>query len=492
VTPTLVLRNPGDVYSLINSGRLRPRRATMVAAVALGSIFLDGCDLGSFGIGTIQVSHAFHLSKQSDFGFQSLAFLSAVLMGASVGGLIGGYFTDKLGRRKMFLFDLILLFCVTVLSATAPTAGLFWFWRFMMGVAVGTDVPVALAFIAEFSAVSSKGRNVMLAQVMSTGASVVLFLVMIPIYATGVGDSLWRYAIGLGAIPAAIVLAMRFFYTSESPMWSATYQGLDHAAEIIKKTYYVDEVMVQPDQRQDQRQARRAVVRPGAILELFRAPYGIRTLLVSILVVTQAVEFYGISLYTPKILTAMLGNRVELVLLLSAVANTFGVIEAILCVMTVERLGLRRLAAIGYAVAFSCLAIISGAYPLLAIPVATILVWIFYAGHNFGPGYAGTAMGSLSYPTSIRGIGGSYTQAITRAGGIIGAYAFPVLLSAVGQRATIGYIALVPLVGLLFVLLIKWEPIGKDVEVAPQGTEADTAQSRPGAHDGKPRSEHYR
>ena len=92
--------------------------------------------------------------------------------------------------------------------------------------------------------------------------------------------------------------------------------------------------------------------------------------------------------------------------------------------MTVQRLGLRRLAVMGYAVTFSCLAVISGAYPLLAIPIATVLIWIFYAGHNFGPGYAGTAMGSLSYPTNIRGISGGYTQAITRVGGIIGAYAF--------------------------------------------------------------------
>jgi putative MFS transporter len=98
MAPALVLRNPGDVYSLINSGRLRPRRATMVAAVALGSIFLDGWDLGSFGIGTVQISHTFHLNAHSNFGFQSLPFLSAaVLMGALVGGLIGGYFTGRTG-----------------------------------------------------------------------------------------------------------------------------------------------------------------------------------------------------------------------------------------------------------------------------------------------------------------------------------------------------------------------------------------------------------
>jgi MFS transporter, putative metabolite transport protein len=483
MTPTLVLRTPGDVYSLINSGTLRPRRATMVAAVALGSIFLDGWDLGSFGIGTVQISHTFHLSSQSKFGFQSLPFLSAaVLMGALVGGLVGGYFTDRVGRRKMFLIDLVLLFVVTILSATAPTVGLFWFWRFLMGVAVGMDVPVALAFIAEFNAISSKGRNVMLAQVMSTGASVVLFLVMIPIYAAGVGDSLWRYAIGLGAVPAVIVLVLRFFYTSESPLWSATYEGLDQAAEIIKKTYLVDEIVVDEHQPAA-RQVQRAAVRPRAILELFTTPYGIRTLLVSILVVTQAVEFYGISLYTPKILTAMLGDRIELVLLLSAVANVFGVAGAIGCVLTVQHLGLRRLAVLGYAVTFGCLAVISGAYPLLAIPVATVLIWIFYAGHNFGPGYAGTAMGSLSYPTNIRGISGGYTQAITRVGGIIGAYAFPVLLSAVGQRATIGYIALAPLIGLLFVLLIKWDPIGQDVEVTIQDTGARDTESRTLAQD---------
>jgi hypothetical protein len=55
--------------------------------VALGSIFLNGWDLGSFGIGTVQISHTFHLDKSSNFGFQGLPFLStAVLMGALVGG----------------------------------------------------------------------------------------------------------------------------------------------------------------------------------------------------------------------------------------------------------------------------------------------------------------------------------------------------------------------------------------------------------------------
>jgi putative MFS transporter len=80
------------------------------------------------------------------------------------------------------------------------------------------------------------------------------------------------------------------------------------------------------------------------------------------------------------------------------------------------------------------------AYPLLAITVTTVLIWVFYVGHNFGPpATRAPRWGSLSYPTNIRDISGGYTQAITRVGGIISAYAFPALLSAVGQQATNGY-----------------------------------------------------
>lgn len=219
----------------------------------------------------------------------------------------------------------------------------------------------------------------------------------------------------------------------------------------------------------------------GQAGSLFRPPYLIRSVLTTILVVTQAVEFYAISLYTPKILTALFGADIVLVLVLSGAANVIGVVGALGNVLSTQRLGLRRLALIGYAITCACLAVISGAYPLLAAPVATVLIMVFYAGHNYGPGYAGTAMGTLSYPTSVRGISGGYTQAITRVGGIVGAYTFPVLVAAHGVRFTIGMIALAPLVGIVAVLLIRWDPIGKDVErPAPNGAYSASARSRVG------------
>lgn len=462
----IVIHDADEVIDVINSGRLKPKRAVFVSVVALGSIFVDGWMLSSFGLATVQLKAAFNLGT-GNWGFHSLPFLTAaILVGAIIGGLGGGYLTDKVGRLKMFLIDLFLLVGATLLEATAPSVGLLWLWRLLMGVGVGLDVPVALAFISEYSAVSSKGRSVNIAQVLSTGAGALAFFVMIPFHWAGVGQSLWRYAIGLGAIPAIVVLVLRFIYSAESPMWAAKHQGVERAVAILRRNYELNGVELQVDLSANgsSQPKVQSSVATGSLLALFRRPYAIRTLLTSILVVTQAVEYYAISIYTPKIMVALFGNNIILVLVLSGAANVVGVFGALGCVAATQHLGLRRLAIIGYSVTCACLIIISGAYVLLAAPISAILIMIFYAGHNFGPGYAGTAMGTLSYPTSIRGIGGGYTQAITRVGGIIGSYAFPVLVAAHGVRFTIGALALAPLIGIISVVLIHWDPIGQDVD----------------------------
>ena len=459
----IVLRSADDVVALVDSGRLRPKRARTIMLVALGSIFVDGWDLGSFGLGTVQIKSEFHLGT-ANVGFHSLPFISAaILVGALVGGLLGGFLTDRVGRARMFLVDLVLLVVATVLAATAPTPELFVLWRFLMGLGVGLDVPVALAFVAEFSAISRKGRNVNVAQIMSTSASAVAFVTVIPFYALGAGNDLWRWAIGLGAVPALAVLALRFASNAESPMWAAKHQGVDEAVAVLHRTYDIDaELVVAPEARTA---ARSRHVRLADLATLFRPPYARRTLLVSVLVVMQAVEFYAISLYTPTILTDLYGSgHIYPVLLTSALANAVGALGAYACVVLTQRLGLRRLALIGYLATGTCLVAVSALFDVLAAAVAALIIVAFYFAHNFGPGYAGTAMGTLSYPTTIRGLAGGYTQSITRVGGVLGAYLFPVLTAAHSARFTIGAIAVAPLIAIIAVLVIHWDPINRDVE----------------------------
>lgn len=483
----VVLRKPDDVLRLIDSGRIRPRHPGLVKIVALGSIFVDGWDLSSFGLGTVQMTSEFDLAN-SGISLHSLPFISAVvLIGAMIGGLFGGFLTDRVGRTKMLLITLFLLVGATALAAVAPNPELFCLWRFLMGVGVGLDVPVALAFVAEYSAISNKGRNVTMAQVMSTAAAAVAFFSIIPFHFIGVGESLWRWAIGLGAVPALVVLILRFIYTGESPMWAAKYQGLEKAAEILRKNYDLEVIV--DDESKGVKQAKERFS-PGSLLALFRAPYTVRTVLVSILVVCQAAQYYAISLYTPKIFDELFPDDIVLVLVLSGLANVIGVVGALFCVFGVQRLGLRLLGLIGFSITASCLAIISGAFTLLIAPISVVLIAVFYWAHNFGAGYVGTAMGTLSYPTAIRGIGGGYTQAITRVGGIVGAAAFPILLDAQGMQFTIGAIVLAPLIAIISLIVIRWDPVGKDVEEheeheASEGSEhADVSAVEAGGESG--------
>src|SRR5919202_5675715 len=122
------------------------------------------------------------------------------------------------------------------------------------------------------------------------------------------------------------------------------------------------------------------------------------------------------------------------------------------------------MAVIGHLGTGTCLVVVSALFDVLPAGIAALVIVAFYFAHNFGPGYAGTAMGTLSYPTSIRGIAGGYTQAITRVGGVLGAYLFPVLTNTCLASVTIGVIVVEPEVALVAVAAIRWDPVNRDVE----------------------------
>lgn len=469
---TITISSPADVIGLVNSSRLTPRRPRLMLAVALGSIFVDGWDLGSFGLGAQQIRQDFDLGS-GNWGLDSLPFVSAsVLVGALIGGLVGGWLTDRVGRYRMMILDLVLLVFAAAAAGLAPNVESFVAFRFLMGIGVGLDVPVALAFIAEVSALATKGRNVNFAQVMSTGASAIVFAVALGIHALGVEQGLWRWAIGLGALPALIVLGLRYFASVESPMWVARHGSVSESVDILHTTYVLDDVrLVVTDDAHDAPKPR--PTRPGDVIALFRSPFGRRTLLVSVLVVMQAVEFYAISLYTPTILTQLFGaDHLAAVLAVSAAVNVVGAIGAYACTRVVQRTGIRTIAMVGFVGTATALTLIAALYGVLASGAAAVLIAAFYFLHNLGPGYAGTAMGTLSYPTDVRGTAGGYTQAVTRVGGIVGAYAFPVLTAANGQRFTIGAIVVAPVVALVALVLIRWDPIGQDVDAEATGVHA--------------------
>ena len=70
---------------------------------------------------------------------------------------------------------------------------------------------------------------------------------------------------------------------------------------------------------------------------------------------------------------------------------------------------------------------------------------------------------SLSYPTSLRGVGVGFNQTLMRSSSTVSLFLFPVLSAALGTKV-FWIIAAAPLIGLIALLAIRWEPSGYDVD----------------------------
>ncbi|MEG0375808.1 MAG: MFS transporter, partial [Raoultibacter sp.] len=111
-----------------------------------GGSFLDGYVLSLIGVALTQIVPQFELSTE-----WAAAIGASVLMGIFVGTIAGGYLTDRIGRRKMFIIDIIAIGVFSILSVFASTPLELVLARFFIGVFVGADYPIATSLIAEFT-----------------------------------------------------------------------------------------------------------------------------------------------------------------------------------------------------------------------------------------------------------------------------------------------------------------------------------------------------
>ena len=150
----VVIRSASDITQLVNRGAAKLSDARVVIAIALGGVFLDAYDLGALAFGMKDITRQFGLSP-SGAGFVA----SAITFGAIVGALLGGYLTDKIGRYRVFMADMFFFVIAALACAFAPNEWVLGGSRFVMGLGVGIDLPVAMAFLAEFSKLQGRGNK---------------------------------------------------------------------------------------------------------------------------------------------------------------------------------------------------------------------------------------------------------------------------------------------------------------------------------------------
>ncbi len=462
---TLVIRRAGDVVDAINSGRVSGGHEKAIVLIALGGIFIDAYDFTSLAFGLKDIS--------TEFGLSSLAegvVAASIMVGAFFGAIFGGYLVDRIGRYRMFMADMLFFVFAAIGVALATNVEVLTLFRFLMGIGIGLDFPVALAFIAEFSSLKGKGGRVTLWQPMwyvATGSS---FVVLLPLYfllpESLHAQLLWRFAVGFGAVPALIVLMVRRKYMEESASWAANQGDLQRAVHILNKSYGADAVLA-PESELVYPEARPpASMRSFAAL--FRRRYLPRTVVVGVVGLCQSIQYYAVGFFLPFIVGTFLAQgRLSTITVPLLFNFAFGVTGGFLGVRLMNRSGSRGLALSGFAVCLAALLLLG----LIGAPsgagegfIVGALLGIFVFFHSYGPGAQGMTMATLSYPTHLRGTGAGFGQAVLRIGSTISLLLFPILAAALGT-GVFYVVAIAPLVGLITLVLIKWEPVGYDVDV---------------------------
>ncbi|MGM7489415.1 MFS transporter, partial [Proteus mirabilis] len=193
-----------------------------------GGPFLDGYVLVIIGVALEQLTPILQLDTRW-IGLLGAATLAGLFIGTS----LFGYICDKVGRRKMFLVDIVAIAVISIATMFVSTPIGLLVMRFLIGIVIGADYPIATSMITEFSNKKQRAFAVGFIAAMwyigATCANLVGYLLY------DIQDG-WRWMLGSAFIPCVIILIGRFDLP-ESPLWLIRQGRIKECNEMMIKLF---------------------------------------------------------------------------------------------------------------------------------------------------------------------------------------------------------------------------------------------------------------
>lgn len=406
-----------------------------------GGSFLDGYVLSLIGVALTQIAPQFNLSTE-----WVAAIGASVLMGIFFGTIVGGYLTDRIGRRKMFIIDIIAIGVFSILSVFASSPLELVLARFFIGVFVGADYPIATSLIAEFT--PKKHRSISMGMVSAAWYLGATVAALVGYALFGVEDG-WKWMLGSAVIPCIILLVGRHDIP-ESPMWLAQKGRKKEADEIVHRVFGndVELEMEVPGEK-------------TKLSKVFKGGYLKRIVFLGILTLCQVVPMYAIYTFGPEIMTAFgLGQGHEAILG-ESVVSLFFLIGSVPAMFWLNSLG-RRTLLIRSLLLMAVGLVILGLFPDAPI-IVIILGFGLYAFFSGGPGILQWLYPNELFPTEVRATAVGISIAFSRIGTIIATYGTPIFLAAYGIGPTMLIAAGLVILGLVLSIFMAPETRGKSL-----------------------------
>jgi MFS family permease len=425
-------------------------KGSRVGWLMMASILVEAWDLYSIAFVLIFIREQYH----PDPLLLGLA-AAGTQGGALVGALIGGWLSDLIGRRIMFLATMALFIVLALLQAFVTSVEWLVVVRLLLGVPLGSDISTGYTYIMEAMA---KGEREVMGnrwQFMFAVGEVMTLAVIAVFIVSGLSPELtWRITLGLGALPALVILVMRHDLP-ETAVWLVR-QGRFREAKRVAMDMYNDRLAMLPDE-----DVTVTKPRPTAFLaDLRRDPIRWHATLYGwIACFCQATEFSTFAFYLP-VLFVMVG--VSSILGTNMVTMALYIIAAIsgwVGPQITPRIGHRGIAIWGFAIVFVSLLVAAGALyagTVWLLPfAAAAMLW----GHYWDASNCMTIPTMMARP-DYRGTASGFAYMFVKLPSFLSIFLFPAVFAAIGQANATLLVALFPLIGLVAAIFILPEVYG--------------------------------
>lgn len=421
------------------------RKLTVYSA---GGPFLDGYVLSIIGVAMLQITQALQLSA-----FWEGLIAASALIGVFLGGFLGGWFTDKYGRKVLYLVDLIAIVGFSVAQFWVESAWALFAWRLLIGIAVGADYPIATSLLAEFLPRKQRGPLLAAMVLMWFAGAAVAYVVGELLLRVG-GDDGWRWVLASALVPGALFLIARSG-TPESPRWLLSKGRTAEADAVIKRVYGPDYSIADLPEH--------VSGKPVSVWSLFHSDYGKRMAFVTLFWTCAIVPLFAIYAFAPKVLQALklTGDWAAYGSIAITLLFTLG---CLLATKLINRLGRRKMLIHSFLWSGMSLVLL-GVFPD-ASPTTVLVLFGAYAVLIGGAQVLEYVYPNELFPTEIRASAVGLATSLSRIGAAVGTYLVPISLATYGIANTMFAAALISLFG----ALISWW-------LAPETSKLDLQQA---------------
>ena len=394
----------------------------LLVASGIGWAF-DAMDVGlvSFVVAAIAADPHFNLNATEKSWVLSVGFV-----GMAIGAALGGYFADRVGRKTVFTATLVIFGLANAGMACSWTLVALLIARFIIGLGLGAELPVASTLVSEFSPTRHRGRmTVLLESFWAVGwiiaAAIGAFVI------PNTGDWGWRWALLIGALPLLYAVVTRA-HIPESVRFLESKGREDEAEQAVRYFEQASGVAPVASPKAEPLSAIRT-------RELFGHQYLARTVAIWLTWFFVNFSYYGAFTWMPSLLADQFGSLTSsfgytLIISLAQLPGYF------LAAWLVEIWGRRRTLSVFLAVS----AVAAFAFSQAGSVAAVIGFGMLLSASNLGAWGVLYAVTPEIYPTRLRGAASGAAAAVGRVAAIIAPLLVPWFLTLSGGNKTVAFV----------------------------------------------------